>query len=360
MLRLVAGLGTRAVNRVEGDYPRIAALDDPLLKAQAGIKDAQRFSQHDVDVINIRENRLQTISLRELVMKKIDLKLDMLGTRDDQATEKMREMGTGEEAWILTFDELLSKTPFVKMMQGMLKALEKAYGYPIDIEFTVNIKKDGPYKINLLQCRPVQTKGLGKRVVMPKSVRKERLIFQSAGNFLGGNALLDIDRIIYVDPKSYCALATQSERYDIARVVGILNRQAEAAPKSCVMLLGPGRWGTSTPSLGVPVTFAEINNISVLGEIAFATANAVPEISFGTHFFQDLVETGIFYVALYPDNDDAYLNQKFLDSISKGLRWYAPQYSKYENVVKIFDAKGAGIRIAADIVTQKVVCYFQR
>jgi hypothetical protein len=360
MLRLVIGLGTRAVNRVEGDYPRIVALDEPLLKAQSGIKDAQRFSQHDIDVINVRENRLQTISLRELVLKKVDLKLDLLASRDEQATEKLREMGAGEEAWIVTFDELLSKTGFARTLQDMLKTLEKAYGYPIDIEFTVNFKKSGSYQINLLQCRPVQTKGLGHRVSMPKAVKKDRVLFRSEGNFLGGNISIGIDRIIYVDPKAYCALATQSEKYDIARVVGILNRQAESRSRSAVMLLGPGRWGTSTPSLGVPVTFAEINNISVLGEIAFATANAVPEISFGTHFFQDLVETGIFYVALYPDDSRATLNRRFFDSIAKGLKWYAPQYSKYENVVKVFDAKGSHIRIAADIVTQNVCCYFQK
>jgi len=359
MLRLVLGLGTRAVNRVEGDYPRIVALDEPLLKAHAGIKDAARYSQHDVDILSIKENSFQTMSLRELLMKKVDINLELMAIKDHQATEKLREMGMDEEAWIITFDELVSKTGFAKTMQSILRTLEAAYGYPIDIEFTVNFRKDGSYQINLLQCRPMQTKGLGSKVSIPKNIPHDSIIFRSSGNFLGGNISQPIDRIIYVDPKAYCELASQSEKYDIARLVGVLNRQALSRDKMSIMLLGPGRWGTTTPSLGVPVSFAEINNISILGEIAFTSENVSPEISFGTHFFQDLVETGIFYVALFPDDREAYVNKKYFSSMPKGLKKHVPQYSKYDDVVKVIDVRERGLKIVADIISQKVVCYFR-
>jgi hypothetical protein len=359
MLRLVVGLGTRAVNRVEGDYPRVVALDDPLLKAQAGVRDAQKYSQHDVDVLSIKENDLQTISVRELLLKKIDLNLGLVATQDYQATEKMREMGSDEEAWIVTFDNMLSHTTFTQTMRKILQTLQGAYGYPIDIEFTVNFKKDGGFRINILQCRPMQTRGLGHKVVMPKAMPKEKVLFQSQSNFLGGNISQAVNRIIYVDPRAYCSLATQSEKYDIARLIGVLNRQIPSKEKMSVMLLGPGRWGTTTPSLGVPVSFAEINNISVLGEMAFSIGNVSPEISFGTHFFQDLVETGIFYVALFPDDPDVHMNQKFFASIPRGLKHFVPQYSKYENVVKVLDLDKNKVRIAADIISQKMVCFMQ-
>ncbi len=359
MLRLVVGLGTRAVNRVEGDYPRIVALDDPLLKAYAGMAAAQRFSQHDVDVLNIQENVLQTVPFRELLRKKIDFHLEQVAIRDDETAEKMRARGEDDEPWIITFDKMVSGTKFREMMQKILKTLEAVYGYPVDIEFTVNFKKDGEFRVNLLQCRPMQTKGLGHRIKIPKTIPKEKIVFRSSGNFLGGNISQTIDRIIYVDPQGYCGLETQSERYDVARVVGELNRQLGGQKKLSVMLLGPGRWGTTTPSLGVPVSFAEINHIAVLGEIAFTTDNVSPEISFGTHFFQDLVETGIFYVALFPDDGDVLIDQKFFDAIPKTLRKLAPQYKKYESIVKVYDASGNGLRLAADILTQKVVCFFQ-
>jgi len=357
MLRLVLGLGTRAVNRVEGDYPRIAALDEPLLKAHAGIEDAQRFSQHDVDVLNIKENAFQTVSVNELLDKDIDLNLGLTGTRDGggqgaDAEEKHR--------WIITFDQLLSKNGFRQRMQKLLKVLEKAYGYPVDIEFTVNFKdKKGEFQLNLLQCRPMLTKGLGSRVAVPEGVGRENIVFQSNGHFMGGNISLAVDRIIYVDPKAYCGIESQSGKYDIARAIGDINRQISDRKASTVILLGPGRWGTSTPSLGVPVSFAEIDNMSVLGELAFSSNNVMPELSYGTHFFQDLVESGIFYLALFPDSQGVYINHDILDAESKTLSEYFPQYKKYEHVIKIFDVKGKGLKIVADIVVQKVLCYFE-
>jgi len=344
VLRLVLGLGTRAVNRVEGDYPRIVALDEPLLKTHANMNDTRRFSQHDVDVLNVKDNVLETIGLKDLIKKGIDVPLDLIAVKED-------------DTWIITFDHLASENMFRNTMMRILKTLEAAYEYPVDIEFTVNFREDDKFRINILQCRPVQTKGLGVRVEMPSKIGKGKTLFRSAGNFLGGNILQDIDRIIYVDPKAYTALASQSQKYDIARAVGEITRKTENDRKPAVMLMGPGRWGTSTPSLGVPVSFAEISNVAVLVEIAFASASAVPELSFGTHFFQDLVETGIFYLALFPDDKNTYINRTFFDSLPDTLKKIVPEYKKYGNVIKVLDIKNLRPRIAADIVSQELVCY---
>lgn len=357
MLRLVLGLGTRAVNRVDGDYPRIVALDNPLLKAHAGIKDAQRFSQHEVDVLNIKDNSLQVVSLRDLLKQGVDIRLDLIATRDEDAIAKLQAMGVEEERWIITFDRLLSNARFRQTMQKMLQILDEGYDYPVDVEFTVNFMKEDEFRINLLQCRPVQTKGVGLNIVMPKKVAKEKTVFRTRGNFLGGNILQKITRVIYVDPRAYNDLAAQSEKYDIAHLVGAVNRQTDNKEQVSVMLLGPGRWGTSTPSLGVPVSFADINNVTVLGEIAFSGSNAMPEPSFGTHFFQDLVETGIFYVALFPDSEEGCINQGFFESLPNRLADLAPQYKKYENVVRVLDLEGDGVKVAADIISQEVLAY---
>jgi len=355
MLRLVLGLGTRAVNRVDGDYPRIVALDEPLLKPHTSLEDTQKFSQHYVDLINIKDNMFEAVSLRELLKKHIDVKLHLIAVKDYKTTEMLREMGKDEDAWVITFDNLVSGGAFRRTLQGMLHTLEKAYGFPVDIEFTVNFKKN-EFQVNLLQCRPMQTKGLGDKVRLPGHIRKDKIVFQSLGNFLGGNILQKISRIVYIDPKAYSELIDQYAKYDIARAVGEINREIGHKKDMSVMLLGPGRWGTSTPSLGIPVSFAEINNMTVMGEIAFATSNAVPEISFGTHFFQDLVETGIFYLALFPDSKEVYINRNFFNSKPNLLGKIVPQYKKYEYAIKVFDTRG--LKIAADIISQKVICYF--
>ncbi|MDD5439001.1 MAG: PEP/pyruvate-binding domain-containing protein [Candidatus Omnitrophica bacterium] len=359
MLRAVLGLGTRAVNRVEGDYPRVVALDDPLLKAQAGVEDIRKFSQHNVDVLNVKENTFQTVPVRELIKKNVDLKLALTAVKIDGAVSREEENEAGKGDWIVTLDNLVSQGDFVQTIRKILKALERAYAYPVDVEFTVNVKKEKDFRVNLLQCRPVQAKGLGRRVEIPQDIEKNKILFQSEGNFLGGNIAQTITRIIYVDPKAYSDLASQSAKYDIARAIGDLNRQMGGRDKLLAILLGPGRWGTSTPSLGVPVSFAEINNIAVLGEVAFARNNASPELSFGTHFFQDLVETGIFYLALFPDQEGVYVNHSFFDSMPATLRKIMPQYKKYENVIKILDAQDRPFKIVADIVSQKLIFYRQ-
>lgn len=354
MLRLVFGLGTRAVDRVETDYPRLVSLDKPMLKTHSDKEDLRRFSQQEVDILNIEENSLQTISLKRLMGEKLDIDMGLFGVRDHEVNDRLREMGIkDEEAWILTFDKLFSDTSFQHLMQDLLKTIEKVYEYPVDIEFTVNFSKGIP-QINLLQCRPLQTKGRGKPVVFPENLTRESIMIQSQGNFMGGNIDCFINKIIYVDPEKYSKL-DNSKRYDIARIVGRLNKELVNDEETNVMLLGPGRWGTSTPSLGVPVTFSEISNIRILGEIAFNSAGLMPELSFGTHFFQDLVETDIFYIAIFPQENDLIFNKDLF-----GTNLLKKMFSKndfYEDIIGVYDFGDKRLQFIADILTQKVLCY---
>jgi hypothetical protein len=359
MLRLVLGLGTRAVNRVEGDYPRIVALDEPALKPHAGLRDTQKYSQHEADVLDLTDNQLKAVSVNDLMQQDIGIKMDLMGIRDEAAMGYMASRGIeGKEAWILTFDNLFSNTSLRDVMQKILKTLEQHYGYPVDIEFTVNFKHDNSFQINLLQCRPMPTKGMGKRVEIPAKIEKEKTVFQSRGGFLGGNISQVIRRVIIVDPQGYAQL-TQSEKYDIGRAVGELNRQIKNKEEMPCAVFGPGRWGTTTPSLGVPVTFAQISNFSVLGELAFSEANCSPELSFGTHFFQDLVETGIFYVALDPKQRECFYNNQLIGSWPNLCKTLVPEYGRYDSVIKVFDAKQKGLRLIADIASQRIVFYLQ-
>jgi hypothetical protein len=358
MLRLVFGLGTRAVNRVEGDYPRIVALDAPLLKPHAGIEDARKYSQHNVDVLDLENNVLKTTSILDLMGEKLAIEMERIGIRDHETNKRIRELGIkNQEAWIITFDDLLSNTPFTTIMAQMLKKLETIYEYPIDIEFTVNFTEEG-FKINLLQCRPFQTIGLEKRVELPQKVNRSQLLLESEGNFFGGSISQSIGRVIYVRPEQYTGL-TISEKYDIARLVGRLNRLIVNREELPVMLLGPGRWGSTTPSLGVPVSFSEINNMTVLGEIAHSDGNLMPELSYGTHFFADLVEMKIFYVAIFPENKGVYFNTESLDKLPNLLEKLIPDGGQYGTVVKVCDIEAKNLRVVADIVHQKIICLYE-
>ena len=272
---------------------------------------------------------------------------------------RLRERGkTVTDVWLLTFEHLLTKTDFPQKMQSLLKTLEEAYRYPVDIEFTVNRTTEGISKINLLQCRPLQTKGLKKRVSIPQKIAEDKVFFRSEGGFMGGNTALAIKRVIWVDAKRYAHLSL-SDKHEVARLIGRLNRRIKDREQHPTLLLGPGRWGTSTPSLGVPVKFSEINNMAAIGEVAFQEGELMPELSFGSHFFQDLVEADIFYLALFPDTFPCTLNSEWLYTSSNSLEGMMPSSSNFKPVVKVLEIQQRNLLLLSDVVTQKLVCYWE-
>ncbi len=253
------------------------------------------------------------------------------------------------------FDEFLEKTDFTTLMQRLLKTIETAYGYPVDVEFTANFTADRITKIDVVQCRPLQTRGSIVQFEMPTDIPDESLFFRSDGNFMGGNIAQDFDWIVWVNATEYLRLPLV-EKYEIARIIGLLNKRIASRDDGRTMLLGPGRWGTTTPSLGVPISFSEINNITALVEVAFTSGDLMPELSFGSHFFQDLIEADIFYLALFPDNKDCMLNESWLQERPNALDGLIPSYSRYQNVVKVVKVSDSGIKLMADVVSQRLIC----
>ncbi|MBN1392744.1 MAG: hypothetical protein JW947_08070, partial [Sedimentisphaerales bacterium] len=358
MLRLVLGLGTRAVERVEDDYPQTIALDEPLSRPYTEREGAKKFSQHKVDILDTQENCLRAIDLTEAIREGLDIKLDFLASEDRYTRQKMAELGMkGQDAWVLTFEKLLANTEFVPIMQRLLKTLDSRYQYPVDVEFTVNFTDDEAFRINLLQCRPLQTKGIRAGTQIPKDIEQGKIFFESQGYIMGGNISHPVKRIIYVDPEKYVELSI-SQKYSVARLIGKLNARITDRETVPTILLGPGRWGTTTPSLGVPVNFAEINRISVLAEIAYEGGNLMPELSFGTHFFQDLVESDIFYVALFPQKEGVVFNKDQILETPNLLTDILPGENKYKDVIKVCDV--GHLQIVSDVVSQKVVCFFAK
>jgi hypothetical protein len=357
ILRLVCGLGTRAVNRVDGDYPVMAALSEPLIRPYLDKGDEKRFSQHNIDVISTEKNQLVTMAFEDIIGSQLYEHIQKIATRDLESEQKaLQLLGAKKQYWTITFKELLKDNIFLASFKSMLKALEKGYDYPVEIEFTLNFTEKGSIRINLLQCRPLQRYGAAESVYMPGKINSKDILFSSKGHFLGGNISQKIDKIVYVNPKKYTELC-QSDKYDIARSIGRINNAIKDSQQESVLLIGPGRWGTSTPSLGVPVSFSEINNIRVMAEVAFPEGHLMPELSFGTHFFQDLVETGIFYIALFPGKKGVLFSEKWFDRFKNISADIFKQPGKISDCIRVYDFKGMDVRIISDIVSQKVICF---
>jgi hypothetical protein len=352
MLRLVFGLGTRAVDRIQGDYPRIVSLDRPEQSPLVDYQDEAKFSQRHVDVLDLKANILTEKSLEEVLALDLGTDPALFAKPDHRSNQRMRELGYKDKrTFILGFDKLLKETDFPMWMRSMLQTLEEVYDYPVDIEFTANFDRQGRYRINLVQCRPLQTKGPGEPVAMPQDVDPSHCLFHLTGNFMGGNVRLPLDVLLYVDPKGYMELSTE-DKYAVARVVGAVNSRYK---DQVLMIMGPGRWGTTTPTLGVPVRFSEISNAKAICELSYNIGGFMPELSYGSHFFQDMVESDIFYVAVFDGYPDVDFHPELIDQWENLLTKLEPSAERLEHVVRVVEV--AGMELYSDIVTQRVLCF---
>ena len=331
MLRLVFGLGTRAVDREADDYARFVNLDTPTAPPMVEYGDEYRYSQHKVDLINLTENRFETLALEKL--SKYNMRTDpALFMEPDTATAaRFREMGLYNESVpdIVNFQKLLRRTDFAHVMKRMMAIVAEKYNYPVDIEYACNFTPQGDYRVNLLQCRTIQTSGLGQAGVKPQ-VKKQ--LWHIHGHFMGGNAAIPVRYAVFVKVEPYLSLNEQ-QKYAVARSVGDLNRLLRDQD---AILIGPGRWGTTTPSLGVPVRFAEINCFSCICELAYSSHGLRPELSYGSHFFQDLVESSIFYAAIYQEEQDCDFSEAGFEEFPDRYRELTGD-EKLDEVIRVYD-----------------------
>lgn len=350
MLRLVFGMGTRAVDREADDYARLLNMDAPTAPPMVAYGDEYKYSQHKMDVINLKSNEFETINVAGIDKRDIKADPSLFMELDYPTAARLREMGlsAADAPDILNFRKLLGKTDFTSVMTEAMRILEEKYNYPVDIEYACNFDEEGNYRVNLLQCRPLQTRGIGAAGVMPKV---KQLYFRTEGNFMGGNVCLPVRYAVMVRVEPYLALPEQ-RKYQVARKLGELNSLLR---DEHTILLGPGRWGTTTPSLGVPVHFMEINRFDCIAELAYSSHGLRPELSYGSHFFQDLVEADTFYVALYPGEEGCVLDEALFEECenvySKLIR-LEPGDAMSE-VIRVFDLGESGAILYSEVGSQE-------
>lgn len=345
VVRLVFGLGTRAVDRSDDDYTRVVALNAPERRPETNFDEVRQYSQQRVDYIDLEANQVASEYFNDLAIDESDIPLDMFSDRQ-----------RGSDGRTLTFNRLLSESDFVANMREMLGTLEKSYEYPVDIEFTANFFIDNRYSINLVQCRPLPVRNAGT-IALPKTkALSGKKILEAHGAVIGHSRLINVNRIVYVAPSVYSQLS-QSDRYLVANIIGKVNK-LPVQGKGELVLLGPGRWGTSTPSLGVPVSFNDVRQVSVMCEIVAMHEHLIPDASLGTHFLNELVEMDILYTALFPGQGENILDTHFFEESPNHLSALLPQSSGLDGVIKVIESADVGsIVLSANALEQEVICY---
>ncbi len=334
LVRLVPGLGTRAVDRLADDYPLLFAPGQPGLRVNVSPEEVLRYSPRRADLINLDTGRFETVAVETLLREcgrdlpavgQILSRLDADGTR--------RPIGFDwnpvSDPALVTFDGLVGSTSFLARIRALLRLLGEKLGGPVDIEFA----SDGR-DLYLLQCRAQSFAEDEAPARIPRDLPPERVLF-TASRFVSNGRVADITHVVYVDPDRYQALGGLAEMRAVGEVVGRLNA---LLPRRRFVLIGPGRWGSRGDiRLGVAVTYSDIRNTAMLLEVARRRGSYVPDLSFGTHFFQDLVESRIRYLPLYPDDPGAVFNEDFLRRAPNHLARLVPDHADLADVVRVID-----------------------
>ncbi|MFO7948856.1 MAG: PEP/pyruvate-binding domain-containing protein, partial [Candidatus Fermentibacteraceae bacterium] len=363
IIRLVTGLGTRAVDRVGDDFPVLVSPGKPGLRPNVTVDETIRHAQKSLDVINLKTRRFETVSFQEL--------FDRFGSdyptlsyiisleKDGRLQPPMGTLFNVErEHPVVTFERLISNSPFILLMKTVLDTLQEEIGMPVDVEFAYADDIQVPY---LLQCRP-QSHGVeGLRVEFPREVPQEDVLF-TADRYVTTAETRGIEYLVYVDPLEYDLLDSREKLINVGRLIGRIN---EKLPQKRFVLMGPGRWGSRGDiKMGVQVGYSDINRTAILIEIARSKKGYVPDLSFGTHFFQDLVEAGIRYLPLYPDSEGVVFNEEFFDSAHNCLPKMVPGSRELAHVVKVIrverEVSDATVTVLMDGDTERAMAYLDR
>ena len=355
MLRLVMGLGTKAVDRTKKDYPRIINLDKPEVTLTKDIKDKHRYSQHYLDVIDLKNISLHDIPVNDGLSVIPRYAKRILVEHDREAERMFRDRGQRREIVFVNCEGMVKNNEFIEEMKEILNTLETAYDYPVDIEYTVNVGEDNSFNVNLLQCRPLQVSINNEAIEMPED---GNVFFHIKESSMGMSRKNKVDTICYVDPHKYYEYP-YAQKSSISRVINDVNAYCRDNDKTAILIV-PGRIGTSSPELGIPVVFADISHFSAILEESYSDVGYMPELSFGSHMFQDLVEAEIYYGALFENEKRIEFNRDMIFDYPNILKDINPNLNdEIYDMIQVIDFDGEKAELYHDMNNDETMCVFK-
>lgn len=360
LLRLVAGLGTKAVDRTEIDYPRLVNMDNPESTTLTKSEDKHRFSQRKMDVLNLKENEVSDIMVSELIPNLPDWYLNLVCEHDYDTERLFFERGQLRNILFVSCQGIVKNKELMKMMKDILYTLQEHYGNHVDMEYTINLRKDGAFTVNIIQCRPLFVWQSTITQELP-SISEDKTLLKVNKTFMGNSSRIGVDVVVWIDSKEYHTYP-HNQKSQICSVVSKINKYYEDSNKN-LMLISPGRIGTSSPELGVPVVFSDISNFKILCEYADIKIGFIPELSYGSHMFQDMVETEMFYVAVMGTEENG--TEVFEDSIfnveESVLDKIIPNANVFNDIVKVYEfGPSQTLALHADFTKKTVICGMEK
>jgi len=354
MLRLVAGLGTAAVDRRTGSYPRVISLDSPEKVMVTSSSDRHKYSQRLIDVI--RGDALIPLQNfdSELVRKALPADQTKNLFSHDWDTERIfRERGESRDIYYVSCDGLVRNRQLMTDMKDLLNLLQTSYDYPVDIEYTINLSPDGSYTISLLQCRPLQLARDGEAVTVPSGLPDTGIVLETKGSSMGFSRKLALDLIVYIDAIAYYNMPYR-EKSKVTSALSAVNWACRGKDLK-MLLLTPGRIGTSSPELGVPSAFSDISEFNAVFELSESKAGYMPELSYGSHIFQDLVESGILYTAVFETAGTLHFSPEKLTALPNCLNEFTDLADELSGIIHVCRPEKESFVLYYDMATEHLL-----
>ena len=358
MLRLVMGLGTSAVDRTEGSYPRLVSLDKPKATTAKSSAEKHQFSQRKLELMNRASRKLEQMDPDDVKPFLPGFMKRLLFEHDFDAERMFRERGQSRDIEFVSCQGIVGKEILMKQMREILHELQKEYDHPVDTEFTINLSEDGDYVINLLQCRPLQVYQDSDEAELPEDIAEEEVLFECKGSSMGLSRSVKLDYIVMVDPVKYYNMPYK-DKPRVGRAIGVINWKMRGKGKK-MLLMVPGRIGTSSPELGVPTLFSDISEFEAICEIADSRAGYNPELSYGSHFFQDLVESGILYNAIFENEKTIQYHPDKLYGWRNCVEDFDQTLEALSEIVAVYDVSNLDCLLFNDMKKEKCITLFHK
>ncbi len=353
MIRMVAGFGTRAVERTPGDYPRLVSLDHAKANIRTTVADRHKFSQRKVDVIDLKEKKMVTVPIDSLFDKIPHTYKKLVLSRDTDAEGRLAQRRIYRKIYFADCQGLVDDDDFIEMVRSMEKVLEKTYRHPVDLEFAVTMAEDGGWRINLLQCRPMRMTADGV-IHIPEGIDHE-ILFDIRRTSISYSREISLDYIVWVDPQRYYEYEYH-KKPEVATLLGRINAAFEGMKKNIILLV-PGRIGTSSPELGVPVLYCDIHQFCAVCEVAYSKVGYNPELSYGSHMFQDLVEADIYYGAINENSKTRIFAPEILKKCNDVLgEFLENEKDELREIVQLYDVTDRKSVLMLDAKEGRAVC----
>lgn len=299
IVNVVFGLGKSIVEggktlRFSPEFPKkILQLSQPYL--------AMRDSQKMMFALDLRPgafkiSRNEGVNLAHIPVTEVipdyansNLVFSTYSAVDSRIVPGVEESG----ARIVSFDAILKygKYPLAKALSEIMDICRKELLCEVEIEFAADVAPSGKLSLKLLQVRPISSYSTEQEVNFDELKASLGTLFLESGKALGNGFVNDVSHIVYIAPDKFNSLSTR----EIAAELAEINNTFKSGNEGYI-LIGPGRWGSSDPNLGIPVIWSDISEAKMIVEYSMPGFQVEP--SQGTHFFQNITSLGVGYLSI--------------------------------------------------------------